>query len=131
MSRRTRILGYVQSQNTKAGELPASLIGLLRASLKDNSIPGVIDAGLKDGCIGLDTSEEASYEVNAGNHNFAERLARVISQPELKGLNFIGEFTLVTDGYPLPIILHVGVRGTEVFASQGNIQWGEMVSIGS
>lgn len=129
MPRNTRILGFIQSPDVKPGALAPDLVILLGFHLFHNSIPGVITEGLADGCIGIDTTEEASFKVTADNYNFAERLKAVLSVPEIRVLNFSGEFTLVTDGYPLPYVMHVGVQNSVVYASKGNIGWGEMILV--
>ncbi|MBC9705263.1 MAG: hypothetical protein H9W81_09885 [Enterococcus sp.] len=75
---------------------------------------------------GFHWSEHRERRFELGmNMEFDEFLAHLISQPEFEGLEFTGQFDVVTDDDPFPRIRRVTVADGQVRVSAAVITFGE------
>ena len=134
MTQMTRIIGFVDGymELADAGKpsFTAQQAEALTASFVRHDVPGVIaPEEMRDRpghfypVIGIDAKVETRFGINASNDELAKSLANVFAIPELAGLCFNGNFTVVTDGYPLPSVQWIGVTKSRVSVSQASITW--------
>jgi len=129
MQRNTRIIGYIVSANLEAWPHRDVFRKVVADAVEEHGLPTIEASDYSDGSICIDITVEATPEFHADHYDFAEKLARVLADPELEGLDYQGQFTMVTDGLPLPTIMHVGVHKSKVYASMGSINWREQVPV--
>jgi hypothetical protein len=129
MPRNTRIIGYIESSALASAPATPHIIKGISDAVVKHGIPVSPTSTFQDGSIAVDISVAVRPEFNADEFGFANSLMNMLDEPQMQKLKYHGEFMMVTDGFPLPIIMHVGVEDSKVYASRGRVVWGEQIPI--
>lgn len=120
MQRLSTISGHL-----KSGVIPtAEQIAFFRESVQNYEIPGVnFDLMEEQGIFAINRSLDPSNErVNANYAGFASRMARVIKDLAIAGLNFKGElFLMTTANLGEPAVQHLSVRNGNVVYTDAKV----------